>query len=367
MRAIFQDHTGTLWVGTYGGGLYRLDPASGTFTPYRNDPANPNSLSDDRITGMVEDNAGQIWVATLNGLNRFDPVHGSFTPYRNDPANPNSVSGNYIWSITKDGSANIWIGTRGAGLNRIDASTGKITRYRNDPKKPSSLSDDGVIAVHVDRSGVVWAGLFGGGLDRLNLTDGTFSHYREPQGLASDEVLSITEDRTAGSPAGNLWIVTGHGLSRLSQDRKTFRTYDASDGLPSAQYSTASYTTRSGKLLIGTTQGLIMFDPASLHDAKTAQPPVFTDFLLDNKPVPIDSKSPLSKSINQADNIALSYLNRVVSFEFSALSYAAPQRIPLPLQAGWVRPGLDGSGQHAQIGHIYQLEPRQIRLPRYRF
>jgi ligand-binding sensor domain-containing protein/signal transduction histidine kinase len=326
VRALLQDRTGILWVGTYGGGLYRLDPSTGVFTPYRHDPANLHSLSDDRINGMVEGNDGQIWIATFGGLNRFDPASGSFTSYLNVPSNPNSVSSNLVWAVTKDPSGNIWIGTRGGGLNRIEPATGKIVRYQHDPSNPRSLSDDGVDAVLVDRAGVVWAGTFGGGVDRLNAADGTFTHYRESQGLSSDEVFSIMEDGPPGGPPGNLWIVTGHALSRLGQDRKTFRTYDTNDGLPSTQYNFAHYVTPSGELLIGSESGLILFDPSALRDDAQAPPVAFTDFQLNNKSVPIAPYSPLPQAINQTGTIQLPYTDRVVSFEFSALSYGAPAR-----------------------------------------
>jgi ligand-binding sensor domain-containing protein len=51
--ALQQDQTGALWVGTYGGGLYRLDPARGSFTAYRHDSANPQSLSHDTIVDLL--------------------------------------------------------------------------------------------------------------------------------------------------------------------------------------------------------------------------------------------------------------------------------------------------------------------------
>ena len=75
VAALQQDQAGALWVGTYGGGLYRLDPARGTFTAYRHDPANPQSLSHDTIADLHMDRSGALWVATNGGgLNRFDPA-----------------------------------------------------------------------------------------------------------------------------------------------------------------------------------------------------------------------------------------------------------------------------------------------------
>jgi signal transduction histidine kinase len=55
-------------------------------------------------------------------------------------------------------------------------------------------------------------------------------------------------------------------------------------------------------------------------------PVVFTNFLLANKPVAIGETSPLRQAIDHADTIELTYADRVISFEFAALSYRAPRQ-----------------------------------------
>ena len=159
--------------------------------------------------------------------------------YRHDPANPQSLSSDWVWAIAEDQRGSLWIGTLGGGLNRLEPATGHITRYQHDPQNPTSLSDDSIWTLHMDRSGVLWVGTFGGGLDRFDPErSGTFTHYRERDGLASDRIVSILEDGDAADPAaGNLWIATGRGLSKLDRDRKTFHTYDTTDGLPLTEYN----------------------------------------------------------------------------------------------------------------------------------
>src|SRR5687767_14498389 len=98
-----------------------------------------------------------------------------------------------------------------------------IDRYRHDVNDPTSLSNDIVYSIHVDRSGVVWAGTYGGGLNRFDAASGSFVQYHEPDGLASEKILSILEDGAPADPQpGNLWLGTGNGLSWLDRDRVTF-------------------------------------------------------------------------------------------------------------------------------------------------
>ena len=81
--AIAEDQRGSLWIGTLGGGLNRLEPATGHITRYQHDPQNPASLSDDSIWTLHMDRSGVLWVGTFGGgLDRFDPARGTFTHYR---------------------------------------------------------------------------------------------------------------------------------------------------------------------------------------------------------------------------------------------------------------------------------------------
>src|SRR5579862_7911206 len=66
VRAIREDHTGVLWIGTLKGGLDRLDPESGRITVFRHDVSNPRSLSNDRVTAILEDAAARLWIATAD-------------------------------------------------------------------------------------------------------------------------------------------------------------------------------------------------------------------------------------------------------------------------------------------------------------
>jgi signal transduction histidine kinase len=71
---------------------------------------------------------------------------------------------------------------------------------------------------------------------------------------------------------------------------------------------------------------LIAFDPAAVRDDAYVPPVVFTDFLLANRPVTIGDSSALQQAIDQTEIIELTYADRVISFEFAALSYRAPRQ-----------------------------------------
>ena len=79
-------------------------------------------------------------------------------------------------------------------------------------------------------------------------------------------------------------------------------------------------------MYFGGTNGFNAFYPDQIKDNHIAPPVVITDFQLANKPVPIGGDSVLQQSILETDELVLSYLDRVFSFEFAALNFRAPEK-----------------------------------------
>lgn len=74
---LHEDKRGVLWVGVHGGGLLRYIPASDSFKTY----TESDGLASNGVFGILEDDAGNLWITTTNGLSRFDPVAETFRTY----------------------------------------------------------------------------------------------------------------------------------------------------------------------------------------------------------------------------------------------------------------------------------------------
>ncbi len=368
---IQEDDSGAVWIGTYAGGLSRFNRARGTFIAYRHDPADPGSISNDLVMAYLRDRSGTSWVGTYGGLNRFDPVFGRFRLFelgtgasrqsgrspiyalledpqkrlwvgtrdglfelapdrrslalhRNNPDDPASLSGNAIFALLLDAAGTLWAGTQN-GLNRLDRTSGAWVRYLNDPGNPSSLSHNEVLSLFQDRAGVLWV-CTAGGLNRFGPAAGTFEHFREKDGLPNDTVYGIIED-----DRGLLWMSTNRGLSRFDPRTRTFRNFDLRDGLQSNEFNSgALLLSRDGLMYFGGINGFNVFDPDRIRDNPYPPEVVLTDLLISNRSVPIGprgSRPPLlTAAITETSEIRLSQRERVISFEFAALHYAAPEK-----------------------------------------
>jgi PAS domain S-box-containing protein len=306
-------------VGTWNG-LDLLDPATGVFTHFPHDPEDPSSLSENTVYALHIDPEGVLWVGTFGGLNRFDRETSTFTRYLNNPQDPNSLGANPVFAIANDPAGTLWVGTDGGGLNRLDPQTGAFQHFVHDPKASNSLSADSINSIYPDPGGDLWLGT-SNGLDRFSPRSGDFQRFSGKDGLPSGAVNRILPDRD-----GHLWLSTERGLVHFDPQRGEVITYDRSDGLVSDDFErTAGFRDPGGELFFGTDRGLIFFDPAAIKKDAYIPPVYITSLELENKPITPGSGSILEQSILQTQGLALPYTNRILTFEFSALNYRAPE------------------------------------------
>lgn len=176
---------------------------------------------------LAQDRDGNLWIATLDGLARYDGV--SFTVWRHDPDDPDSLPSNDIEFVMVDSDDRVWIAPQNAGIARYEPLTDGFTRWQHDPDDPGSLPGNRIWALADDGEGGLWIGGYLTGLVRME-RDGTMRSYRrEMIGGASgcnDIILSLVR-----SADGGLWIGTNAGLCRWHADTG-FARVDIDDANP---------------------------------------------------------------------------------------------------------------------------------------
>ena len=261
VRAILQDSRGFLWLGT-DDGLNKYDGY--TFTIFKNDPENAQTISDNTILAMYEDSLGNLWFGTGRGLDRFDRSSQVFTHSQNDPNDPLSLKGSAVNAITEDRQGKLWVGTTDSGLNLLDRKDGTFTHFQNYPNDISSLGSDLVTALAADPDGGLWVGS-AEGLDYYDPVTNRFFHYRHnpnnPASLSSNRVLALYIDR-----AGSLWIGTEDGgLNRFNRTERSFSSFTGRPSNPSTLNSrlvSSIYEDSHGRLWLGGRSGLHLMDRA---------------------------------------------------------------------------------------------------------
>lgn len=229
VTSLFEDMNGNLWIGTFNGGLNKLNSKTRSdssskrgFQSFRANSKNENALSDNSVMSLTEDASGYIWIGTFGGgLNRLNPRDNSVIHFMHDNLDENTIADNDIISLYKDYSGIIWAGTHlGEGISQLEQKSIKFDLISTNPMQRSSLNDDVVWSILKDKNGIVWIGTYRGGLNRFNDITKTFSYYKNIPGnsnsLSNNHVRSLAEDS-----AGNLWIGTyAGGLNKLDKNGK---------------------------------------------------------------------------------------------------------------------------------------------------
>jgi signal transduction histidine kinase/ligand-binding sensor domain-containing protein len=153
-----------------------------------------------RPTQVIEDRAGNVWVATRYGLLRMQVGRATITFTRADGLPDDDVA-----SVFEDREESLWVGTRGGGLAQF------TDRTLDGQAGPPSLRDQWISTVAEDPSGALWVGT-AHGLTRWK--DGQERTFRRADGLPSDQVLSVQP-----APDGTIWVGTDSGLARWRDGR----------------------------------------------------------------------------------------------------------------------------------------------------
>lgn len=256
---------GTLWVAT-SRGVYRYHPQRRAFRHYqRRDAATAYAFS------MLIDRARRVWVGTAGGgLLLYQPDRDDFAQFRPEPANPQSLSSDFLTVLMEDRNGRLWIGTRSGGVD-ICALRGTRLECRNLARAGNGLGHDHVTSLLEAPDGSVLVGTAGGGLHRLWLDAGggvaRVRRWSRSDGLMDDNVMALVF-----APDGALWISTRAGLSRIETASGRIENYGTTHGLPNTVFNPKAVAAIGGRLLWGTQQGAIAVDTAS-RPQPAAPPP----------------------------------------------------------------------------------------------
>ncbi|MFD2823806.1 two-component regulator propeller domain-containing protein [Lacinutrix iliipiscaria] len=209
IRAITIDKNGAIWVGTSGKGLTRIHTKNQEFFTYTSENSN---LLGDRIMSLLYDD-DVLWIGhQSHGLQMMD-AKGKMTTF-------NETADFTIWKIFKDALGNMWLCTRDHGLIKFDESTGVIKEFS---LENSSLTSNNIRTIEQGEANILWVGSESDGLYQLNIKNNSLIKV---EGI-SDKIKSLYYHDDI------LWIGTnGNGLKSYHTKNKTIFNYTKKEGLP---------------------------------------------------------------------------------------------------------------------------------------
>ncbi len=216
IKSIIKDSNNDIWIGTVGSGSMHLDIKTNQLTKY----STRQGLNYFSVNGIFEDREHSIWIATDLGINQlqgekfqlFDEV--------------DSIPNNIIWSIASNHSAQIWLGTN-KGLAQVNLKYGSRGHVISKQiKKITSVPEIAISCLFIDSKNNLWAGTSFDGVYKINTATFKAEHITQDNGLSSNVVYSIAEDKT-----GCVWIGTRNGASRYYSQTGQLKNFGNEEGL----------------------------------------------------------------------------------------------------------------------------------------
>ena len=371
IRALREDRNQNIWMGTFDRKIIRFNPYNENYTYHNNTTPNVQlqgtqvfdvaTLYGNRLViGTIGQNGGvymysgidkekgelkkisnerafvvqpygeNIWIGGWNKFGVLRPDESGnydYTRYDMSPNNP-------VRAIVKSHTENcLWIGTLTQRLVKAKLNQAgepeQFFHFIPQVNDTNSISSNTVRDLYQASNGTLWVGT-NNGLSKIReiVNDSTiyFTSFSVKDGLPNNRIQAVQEDGM-----GRIWVSTVRGLSRYNAKDNTFSNYDVNDGLKNNEFVESSRMIASdGKLYFGNINGFTSFYPEEIIENEFNASPKLTKLYLNNTEyLPGDKlrdKVLLNKSVYELDKLKLSWREKVISIQFSAMHYSSPER-----------------------------------------
>lgn len=321
------DSHGNVWAGSWDHGLYFLKKGTKHFVNYTVENTN-GGLQSNTIVSIAEDAKGTLWLASFhNGLHSYNPKTGLFTNYDSGDFLKFGIHNLDIWKVLVDSQDQVWLGTT-YGLYKVKKlSSGelKVTSMfdRLAQQYGNMTTANHILSLFESEDGTIWLGTKGAGMAAYRPKIDSLQWYNKLKGFQLENVTSIIE-----SDQHHIWAAGNSGIVKLDPTTGEFSNFDQSDGLLSNDYNmNAAFNDGEGNLYFGGYEGMDFFNPNTIKYNQQETLLYLSDLrIFNNKVLPTQPDSPLSKVIAQTDSITFTSKQSVFTIEYSGINYTRPEK-----------------------------------------
>jgi PAS domain S-box-containing protein len=313
VMSLYVDSKERVWVGTRSAGLAVFDADRGLVKLFDQSTEVPFQLSSNAITSITESEYGEILVGTYGGgLNRIDLNNFEVTSIQAS-RREGSLQSNRIMTVFEDRTGHLWLGTDGSGLVYYDRYREKFTHFDND--EVSGFMANFVMQIAEDSGGNLYFGTLNGGLFRLDsehqmVDQFQFEQITEQNGLSSNIVYGLLVD-----DFDQVWLSSNTGLNRYDPATGGVSYLGLSNALQDLEFNAgAAHKLLNGELLFGGVNGFNRIDPTHV-ETNTHVPSVAITSVA-------KQGEQYSPALLGAKGIELSHQDYVLEFRFAGLDYA---------------------------------------------
>lgn len=299
-------HEGKFYVGTYGGGMYVLNPENLSISDFPE--KTEETFRSGHIFSIHPDHEGNLWIGTSAGLYCFN--NGKMV-YHFVSSHSKIPEGN-VYEIFFDSTGNGWICTE-TGVCMWDHSMGAI---RNDVFPEGSVNNEKVRAVYESSSHELYFLPEKGKAFRTNLLMDRFSFLDEIPIFNDKQLLSIVEDGIGG-----MFVTSNNGLYRIDSCKNVIP-YNFTDGIPDPIFTNCSSVKDSSDVFwFGNSKGLVCLEAGNINSLRKHPYKIeITDILVNGKA----PEFPIVRGKDNTYKLEIDHSNHNLRILFSGMIYSDP-------------------------------------------
>lgn len=306
VNTIYYDKNNSLWLGMYMSGVLRYNIRSNSIENISNNFSNLD------VRCFTEHN-NKLMIGTESGLFSFS--NNSF----NEENEINSqLSDNKIHGIIYDNAGKLWLGTYGKGIVIFNKDNKLIYNLNTS----NGLCSNAVCTFYKDKKGGLWVGTRNGLIHFPSTEDPSkYCMYFEKDGIENEHIRAIHEDLS-----GNIWFSTNSGISMFDINTKTFKNYNYNEGVPRGDFMDGSVCmTNDGTLYFGSQNGVCYFNPKNIKESESVSPIAFTNLTNLSGITYTKGKENIIPLNN--DVISLSYKENNIRITFNVTNYTQSRQV----------------------------------------
>ena len=367
IRSLFLDTEKTLWIGTKGDGIVKIDDYSFDKPLHTLKPnyirSNNSQLLDNQVYTFANSDQDILWIGTEYGLNYYSYkdraiknaqlekdgkkihyVHGicevndstlfiatvgegivianvkwtkdipSFYNLKHYTVHNGIEYNNYFFTIFDDNKHNqVWFGNRGNGAYIYDLNTdnGLKNIRLNEENTPPTIND--IFAITRDKQENIWFGTSYGLIKYL--PDGSIKIYNQQSGFPNNTIHAILADEE-----DNLWVSTNKGIVCFDTQNETTQIYNQKNGVKIIEYSDGAtfFDSETKNMFFGGINGFITISK-SKEELEAYLPEIYlTNLNVYGKNKNINEFLSFQEGVPQ---LKLSYNENFFNLSFNALDY----------------------------------------------
>lgn len=293
--SLYQSDDSTIWVGTYGYGVYSFNTNTLTFKSYNLE----DGLSNSSVISITGDDH-KIWFSTSGGgINYIDngrEVNG-FKSYSTE----DGLGSNYIYTAFNDSKGRVWFAKDGGGISLLEnGEFASVEGFDTLCNVVYGIAEDGL--------NNIWFTTANQGLIKFN--GEKYEQFTIKDGLITNSFNSIVVDNN-----GNCVLASNEGITVVDVKTNLVSNYKEDCGIAYLEPNlNAIFKDKNGTIWISTNNGIVKYNISKAEKNN------------DGVRVYITKKETLEHELTDSTNI-LSYDENHLIFNYIGLWYKAPENI----------------------------------------